>query len=265
VNDPAVLAPRPPDAAGTKGHVTVRARAGAPFVVERLGRTAYRTAWERQRALVELHRAAPTTPDTVLLVEHPDVYTLGRRAHHDHVLLDRAELERRGIEVVEVDRGGDVTWHGPGQLVVYPILRLAGTRAVVDHVRALEAVVLDVLAALGVVGERIAGRSGVWVDGAKVAAVGVRVDAGGVTSHGLALNVDPDLGAFEGIVPCGIRDAGVTSLARLGLTVSVTDVEPLVIAALERVLDGPAVGPAVGPTTGLGHREAAAVTAAGFR
>lgn len=229
----------------------LRARPGGTLVVERLGRVDYREAWALQRALVERHHRDPSTPDTVLLVEHPDVYTLGRRADRTHVLLDERRLAERGIEVVEVDRGGDVTWHGPGQLVVYPVLRLAGTRAVVEHVRALEAVVLDVLDGLGIAGSRIEGRSGVWVDGEKVAAVGVRVDAGGVTSHGLALNVDPDPAGFAGIVPCGIADAGVTSLARLGVGLGLDEVEPLVIAALERVLDGPASVRTAGPEPAL--------------
>lgn len=233
----------------------LRARADDPFVVERLGRLDYRAAWERQRELVAAHHRDAATPDTVLLVEHPDVYTLGRRADRTNVLLDARRLDDLGIEVVEVDRGGDVTWHGPGQLVAYPILRLAGTRAVVEHVRALEAVVLDVLDGLGISGTRVEGRSGVWVEGAKVAAVGVRVDAGGVTSHGFALNVDPDPDGFAGIVPCGIRDAGVTSLARLGADVDLPTVERLVIAAFERVLDAPAraaIAPASGPSASPG-------------
>ncbi|MEY3020371.1 MAG: hypothetical protein RLZZ272_1355 [Actinomycetota bacterium] len=216
----------------------LRARAGEDLIVERLGRVPYREAWALQRALVERHHRDRSTPDTVLLVEHPDVYTLGRRADRANVLLDELRLAQRGIEVVEVDRGGDVTWHGPGQLVVYPILRLAGTRAVVEHVRALEAVVLDVLERLGIAGDRVPGRSGVWVEGEKIAAVGVRVDAGGVTSHGLALNVDPDPAGFAGIVPCGIADAGVTSLARLGLAVGLEEVEVLMVDALGRVLEG---------------------------
>ena len=191
----------------------LRARPGDPLVVERLGRLPYREAWALQRALVEHHHRDRTTPDTVLLLEHPDVYTLGRRADRDHLLVDARTLAERGIEVIEVDRGGDVTWHGPGQLVAYAILRLAGTRAVVEHVRMLEAVVLDVLDGLGIAGQRLAGRSGVWVGGEKVAAVGVRVDAGGVTSHGLALNVDPDPAGFAGIVPCGIADRPVACLA----------------------------------------------------
>lgn len=215
---------------------TVRARPTGPLRAEVLGVVPYRTAWAMQRGLVARHHADAAAPDTVLLVEHPAVYTLGRRADPSNVLLSPDVLAERGIDVVAVDRGGDVTFHGPGQLVVYPVLRLARSRGVVDYVRTLEAIVLEVLAALDVEGERVAGRSGVWVGGAKVAAVGVRVDAGGVTSHGLALNVDPDLTLVDGIVPCGIRDAGVTSLARLGLEVDVPTVTDLTLTALAHVL-----------------------------
>ncbi len=153
--------------------------------------------------------------EALALLEHAPVFTFGRRARYEHLLVDPAELRLLGADVVETDRGGDVTFHGPGQLVAYPILDLSsrglGPR---EYVRSLEEVVIRTLMEFGVVGERSPGRPGVWVDGAKVAAVGVRVK-GRVSTHGVALNVATDLSWFGAIVPCGIRDAGVTSLARL--------------------------------------------------
>jgi lipoyl(octanoyl) transferase len=185
----------------------------------------YRLAWDLQRE-VHAEVAAGTRPDTVLLVEHVGVYTAGKRTA-------RSDRPVDGTPVVDVDRGGRITWHGPGQLVAYPIVRLAEPIDVVAYVRALEQAVMDTCAALGVATIRVEGRSGVWCTAdatrpeRKVAAIGVRV-ASGVTMHGLALNCDCDLGAFDRIVPCGIEDAGVTSLsAELGRDVSVDEVEPL--------------------------------------
>ena len=153
--------------------------------------------------------------EALALIQHRPVYTLGARADGTNVLVPAAVLAARGADVVEVDRGGDVTFHGPGQLVAYPILDLhaRGIRPV-DYVRLLEQTVIDVLDAFDLRGERVRGRPGVWVDGAKVAAVGVRVSRG-VSTHGLALNVDTDLGWLDAIVPCGIADAEVTSMDRL--------------------------------------------------
>jgi lipoyl(octanoyl) transferase len=186
----------------------------------------YATAWQRQRAL---HADVVTgrSPDTVLLLEHPPVYTAGRRTA-------RSERPVDGTPVVDVDRGGKITWHGPGQLVGYPIIRLADPVDVVAYVRDLEEALIGVCADLGVAAGRVPGRSGVWVGPdargveRKVAAIGVRV-AQGVTMHGFALNCDCDLTAFGRIVPCGIADAGVTSLsAELGRRVGVADVlEPV--------------------------------------
>jgi lipoate-protein ligase B len=207
----------------------------APIEVARLGRVPYRQAWELQRQLVA-ERQADRGTDRLLLLEHPPVYTLGRRADVANLLLDAEQRATRGIEVVEVDRGGDITYHGPGQLVGYPILRLAGTRDVVDYVRALEEVLLRTLAVLEVPARRVDGLTGVWVGEAKIAAIGVRVASGGGTSHGFALNVAPDLADFAGIVPCGIRDRGVCSLASLGVEVSLEDVGDLVVAAVGEVL-----------------------------
>ena len=193
----------------------LRAEPGSPLRVMELGTVEYRAAWAlQQRIAAERQRDA--IDDTVMLLEHPPVYTLGRRATMEHVLLDAEQRATAGIDVVEVDRGGDVTYHGPGQLVVYPVVRLAGQRHVVDFVRALEEVAIVALASLEVVGERRDGLTGVWVGREKIVAIGVRVGAGGVTSHGLALNVAPDLLHFGGIVPCGLATEGVTSLAALG-------------------------------------------------
>jgi len=175
-----------------------------------LGSVPYREAFDLQRAL---HERSPA--DHLLLLEHPHVYTLGRNADPSHVLVPPAEV---GADLVTTDRGGDVTYHGPGQLVGYPIVSLpewrAGQRDVVAYVRRLEEVLIDVLADLGVAAGREAGYTGVWVGDEKIAAIGVRV-ARGRTRHGFALNVAPDLAMFGHIVPCGITGRGVTSLARL--------------------------------------------------
>jgi len=214
----------------------LRAEPEEPVHVLDLGLVAYRQAWELQQQLVAA-RQAGTARDTVVMLEHPPVYTLGRRASASNVLLGDTELSAAGIEVVAVDRGGDVTYHGPGQLVVYPVVQLAGQRHVVDFVRALEEVALTALAQLGVGAQRRDGLTGVWVGREKIVAIGVRVGAGGVTSHGLALNVDPDLAHFAGIVPCGLATEGVASLASLGCTAGMADARAAVRAALATVLD----------------------------
>jgi lipoyl(octanoyl) transferase len=212
----------------------LRADAGADIAVLELGRVDYRAAWDLQRSLVE-QRRADLTPDTVILVEHPPVFTLGRRAEHANILLDAEARRAAGIDLVEVDRGGDVTYHGPGQLVAYPIFRLSRVRHVVDFVRALEDVAIAALATLGVHAERREGLTGVWVGREKIVAIGVRVGAGGITSHGLALNVDPDLEHFAGIVPCGITTEGVCSLASLGRPAVMGDVRSAVRDAFAAV------------------------------
>jgi len=209
--------------------------------VVRAGTVDYEQAWARQR---ELHaaRVAGTGPDTMLLLEHPSVYTAGRRTL-DH------EKPQDGTPVVDVDRGGKITWHGPGQLVGYPIVALPDPVDVVAHVRRLEVALMGVCADLGVTVEQVEGRSGVWVRAdergpdRKIAAIGVRV-AKGVTMHGFALNCDPDLSAgFGSIIPCGIVDAGVTSLtAELGRDVPVAELLDPVEAALRAVLTPTLVG-----------------------
>jgi lipoyl(octanoyl) transferase len=196
---------------------------GEPLLVVRPGTLDYREAWELQRQVVAA-RQAEAGKDVLFLLEHPRVYTLGRRTDRAHVLFDEAERDARGIEVVEVDRGGDVTYHGPGQLVGYPVLRLASLRGVVDYVRTLEEVLIRVLATYDVVGERVADLTGVWVGNDKIAAIGVRVASKGVTSHGFALNVTSDLDDFAGIVPCGIVGRGVCSFASLGIDTTVDEV-----------------------------------------
>jgi lipoyl(octanoyl) transferase len=168
--------------------------------------------------------------DVALLLEHPPVYTAGKRTEPWERPLD-------GTPVVDVDRGGKITWHGPGQVTGYPIVRLAERLDVIAYVRAMEQVLIEVCAELGLDTDRVAGRSGVWtVDGArKVAAIGIRV-ARGVTMHGFALNCDPDLTAYDRIVPCGIADATVTSLSReLDRPVRVDDALPLLEARLPQL------------------------------
>jgi lipoyl(octanoyl) transferase len=201
---------------------TLRADASSPVTVVHAGEVPYLTAWSWQRDLAARRRAGEIG-DVLLLLEHPRVYTLGRRADEDNLVFDAEERARRGIELHRIDRGGDVTYHGPGQLVGYPIWRLDGPR-VVDHVRALETINLELAASFGITAERIEGLSGVWVDGAKLTAVGVHVTAAAVTTHGWATNVVTDLTDFAGIVPCGIADRPVTSLERLGVTTDVADV-----------------------------------------
>ena len=190
------------------------------LVVERLGRVAYGEALELQRERVAARRAG-TGPDTLLLLEHPPVVTLGRGARAGNVLASREELARRGVAVHEVARGGDVTYHGPGQLVGYLILDLAarGEADVGAYLRRIEAALGDALARLGVASRTIAGRTGVFVaDPAsatprKIASIGVGL-RGWVSYHGFALNVDLDLAAFGAIVPCGLHDVDMTSLAQ---------------------------------------------------
>lgn len=203
-----------------------------PLAFRRLGLVDYETAWALQR---ELHarRVAGEADDTVLLLEHPSVYTAGRRTEAWERPLD-------GTPVIDVDRGGKITWHGPGQLVGYPITRLPDPVDVVAYVRRLEQALIETCARFGLAATRVPGRSGVWVPGTpdrKVAAIGVRV-SGGVTMHGFALNCHPDLTAFDRIVPCGISDAGVTSLTReLGRDVEVAEVLDVVEEKLGSALD----------------------------
>jgi lipoyl(octanoyl) transferase len=185
------------------------------LLVRRLGRLPYAEALDLQARLVAA-RQKDEVPDTLLLLEHDPVLTRGRNARAEHVLLPEDALRARGFDVLETGRGGDVTYHGPGQAVGYPILHLEpGRQDVHRYVRDLEEVMLRTCADHGVAAGRVAGRTGVWVGAEKVGAIGVRI-ARWVTSHGFALNVGNDLGPFQLIVPCGIRDGGVTSLERVG-------------------------------------------------
>jgi len=201
-----------------------------PLAVVRAGTVDYQTAWDEQRVIHE-GVVAGDRPDTVLLLEHPSVYTAGK-------LTEPWDRPFDGTPVIDVDRGGKITWHGPGQLVGYPMIKLpvirGGLADVVAHVRRIESLLITVCGELGLSAERIKGRSGVWVRAdergpdRKVAAIGIRV-ARGVSMHGFALNCNPDLAAFDRIVPCGIRDASVTSLsAELRREVTIDEVLPLV-------------------------------------
>ncbi|GAA1793123.1 lipoyl(octanoyl) transferase LipB [Planosporangium flavigriseum] len=194
----------------------------------------YVTAWDEQR---RLHDAvvAGTEPDTVLLLEHPSVYTAGKRTEAWDRPMD-------GTPVVDVDRGGKITWHGPGQLVGYPIVKLPDPVDVVAYVRRVEQMIIDVCTELGLKTTRVEGRSGVWVPAddrgpdRKVAAIGIRV-ARGATMHGFSINCDCDMSAFDNFVPCGIRDAGVTSLsAELGRDVTIAEVLPIVERHLPTIM-----------------------------
>ncbi len=202
--------------------------------VLRLGLVDYEEAWARQRE-VHARVVEGTGPDTLLLLEHPPVYTAGKRTEPHERPFD-------GTPVIDVDRGGKITWHGPGQLVGYPIVRLPDPVDVVAHVRRLEQALIEVCAGLGLPTGRVEGRSGVWVAAddrgpdRKIAAIGVRV-ARGVTMHGFALNCDPDMSAFANMIPCGIPDAGATSLsAELGRDIGVPEVIDAVEAAMRGVL-----------------------------
>jgi lipoyl(octanoyl) transferase len=199
--------------------------------VRRLGIVAYGDALRLQETLVRQRRAGEVA-DTLLLLEHPHVITLGSGSHAEHVLVTPGEREARGIELYETGRGGDVTYHGPGQLVGYPILDLKPDRCDLHrYLRDLEEVLIAVLGDFGLRGARREGLTGVWVDDRKVAAIGVRVSSGWITSHGFALNVATDLSYFGAIVPCGIRQHGVGSLSgELGRPVPVAEAEAAVVA-----------------------------------
>ncbi len=184
------------------------------LVVRRLGRVPYAEGLELQEQLVA-DRKAGRIPDTLLLLEHDPVFTLGRNARQEHVLFPADALRARGYGVFEVGRGGDVTYHGPGQIVGYPILDLSPDRKDVHrYVRDLEEVMIRTCADYGVAAQRVPGATGCWVGDKKIGAIGVRISRW-VTSHGFAFNVDVDLSPFELIVPCGIRGKGVTRLADL--------------------------------------------------
>jgi lipoyl(octanoyl) transferase len=191
--------------------------------VWQLGTLSYAAAWDLQDRLVQA-RSQDTAPDRLLLLQHPHTYTLGSAGHDEYVLWDAAERQRRGVELFHIDRGGDVTYHGPGQLVGYPIVRLPRTdqRLRLDvrgYLRNLEAVVIRTLADFDISGKPVPDLTGVWVTTPrgeeKICAIGVKINVKAVTKHGFALNVNTDMNYFTGIIPCGIHDKGVTSLAQL--------------------------------------------------
>jgi lipoyl(octanoyl) transferase len=197
--------------------------------VRRLGRVPYQEAWALQNQFADARRSG-LAPDTLILLEHPHTYTIGRSGTREHVYLTEDELAARGITCLEVDRGGDVTYHGPGQLVGYPIVGLGLRPDVGWYLRSLEACLIDVLADFGIEAGRLEGYTGVWIADRKIAAIGVKVSQG-VTTHGFALNVATDLSLFTHILPCGIPDKGVTSIAvELGHAPAMPDVEEAVIA-----------------------------------
>ena len=196
----------------------------ASIALSRHGLIDYQKAWDVQKS-IHHEVAEGIRPNTLLLLEHPSVYTAGRRT-------DESERPTDGTPVIDVDRGGRITWHGPGQLVGYPIVKLIKPTELVGFVREIESGLINVCADLGITAVRVDGRSGVWIQDShsdrKIAAIGIRV-AKGVTMHGFALNVNPDLSAFRSIVPCGISDADVTSLEiELGRVITIDEVAPLV-------------------------------------
>ena len=199
-------------------------QSNANIALSRHGLVDYQKAWDVQRTIHE-EVASGTRPNTLLLLEHPSVYTAGRRT-------DVSERPSDGTPVIDVDRGGRITWHGPGQLVGYPIVKLHKPTELVGFVREIESALIQVCEDLGITALRVEGRSGVWIrddkGDRKIAAIGIRV-AKGVSMHGFALNVNPDLAAFSQIVPCGIADADVTSLeVELARPITIEEVAPLV-------------------------------------
>ncbi|MCB9422009.1 MAG: lipoyl(octanoyl) transferase LipB [Ardenticatenaceae bacterium] len=215
--------------------------------VEWAGQVAYDAAWEWQKLLVAERTESPDLADKLLLLEHPHTYTLGRRGKIENLLWDEATLTEKGVSVHRVDRGGDITYHGPGQLVGYPIFNLAhlgryGLSRIKAYVRDIEEVLIQALVPFGIEGQRFNGFTGVWVDTPdgleKIAAIGVYINNRGITSHGFALNVATDLSYFSGIIPCGITDHGVTSMEKvLRYSIPTTDLIPHITTAFEQVFN----------------------------
>ena len=203
----------------------------------RLGQIAYRDAltWQLESAAAV---RSQETPDSLAILEHTPVYTVGARGSQDHILVGTNALRARGAELVRSDRGGDITFHGPGQVVMYAIMNLRRRKLrPADHVRRLETTVIEALATSGLVGQAVKGRPGVWIGPRKIAAIGVSI-RGGVTMHGTALNVTTDLSWFNAIVPCGLHGLGVTSMSReLSTTPTMSEVEEALVAAFARVYE----------------------------
>jgi lipoate-protein ligase B len=220
--------------------MTEEGRDGSPESVRRLliadlGRTRYTACWELQQRLWAL-RVAEGCDDLLLFTEHDHVYTIGTTGNEDHLLAGAEELRTRGVEVVRTDRGGDITYHGPGQLVGYPILNLHGHYLDLHrYLREIEEVIIRALALFGVSAGRHTGYTGVWVGGEKICAIGIRAGRW-TTMHGFALNVETDLSFFGRIIPCGIFEKGVTSLSEvLGRRVTTAEVRPAVTEAFTGV------------------------------
>jgi lipoyl(octanoyl) transferase len=211
--------------------------AGQSISVTRAGRVDYLEAWDMQRSLARARRRGDV-PDLAILIEHPPTYTTGWGGDRANLLVDDRRLREIGAVFHEVDRGGDMTFHGPGQIVVYVILDLGRLqRSVRRYVHLLEETIITTLRPFGIDGSRDPARPGVWVDGSKIAAIGVAISRG-VSYHGFALNVDPDLNYFGNMIPCGIPDAGVTSIAReTGTPVDPHEVEDEIIRSLSTVFD----------------------------
>ncbi len=216
-------------------------------MIEWAGQVEYNTAWEWQKALVAERTDDPDLAGKILLLEHPPTYTVGRNGRLDNLLLDKTTLTERGFTLHHVDRGGDITYHGPGQLVAYPILNLHhiyprfGLSRIPLYVRDLEEIVIQTLAHFDIDGLRYKGNRGVWVETgsglSKIAAIGVRVNRKAITSHGFALNVSTNLAHFDGIIPCGIQDHGMTSMeAMLDTTIPIENLVPLISEAFSNVL-----------------------------
>ncbi|MFZ2097041.1 MAG: lipoyl(octanoyl) transferase LipB [Anaerolineales bacterium] len=215
-----------------------------------LGLVPYQQAWDLQEELAR-QIASGELPPTLLLLEHPHTYTFGRSGHATNLLWSEADLENRGIQVFWVDRGGDVTYHGPGQLVGYPLIPLKTSGLVssavtdnsnlpqadyIGYLRKLEQVLIQTLQQFGIQAQKIKNLTGVWVEGSKIAAIGVKVDARGITHHGFALNVAPDMSYWDGIIGCGLAGYSITSMATLLTSPpSMQQVIQTVITAFEEV------------------------------
>ena len=222
--------------------------------IDWVGQVNYLSAWDRQKEMVSQRENNLDLDDHVLLLEHPPTYTLGRHGRMENLLLDESALQAQGIAVHRVDRGGDITYHGPGQLVGYPILYLEryygrGIGRIRRYVNDLEALIIQTVASFGIDAHRFEGHRGVWVDSQsgpnKIAAVGVHVTAKGISSHGFALNVNPQMAYFDGIIPCGILDHGVTSMsALLGEPLTIQEVLPVISSYLRQIFAASPADPA---------------------
>jgi lipoyl(octanoyl) transferase len=206
-----------------------------PFEIIDWGRTEYAGAFERQKALMERRRNGQA-PDTLIFTEHAPVYTIGlRKGAEQHLIWNKAQLEAQGISVIRSNRGGDITYHGPGQIVGYPIISLQKRRDLHGYLRDLEKVVIGTLATFGLATARREGKTGIWLEQRKICAIGVAVRSW-VTYHGFAINVNPDLGHFSGIVPCGITDGTVTSMQKeLGKVIDLETVKARLAVEFQKV------------------------------